>query len=148
MNDSILDNDISTNGVQITSKSKEFLKETARWTGFMAALGFIGVGLIVAGSLIMVISGAFVDEGFVGGSQVGIILAYLIFAFIYFIPVLYLYNFSKEIKTAVKSDNSSDYEKGFEFLKKHFKYVGVFTIVIISIYILIAIFAIVINGRI
>ncbi len=34
-------------------RSKEFLKETAKWTKFLAILGFVGIGLMVLGSLAM-----------------------------------------------------------------------------------------------
>ncbi len=34
-------------------RSKEFLKETAKWTKFLAILGFVGIGLMVLGSLVM-----------------------------------------------------------------------------------------------
>ncbi len=58
MNESILDNDLSSGGAQITSKSQAFLKETAKWTGFLSILGFIGVGFIVLAALLMLTVGS------------------------------------------------------------------------------------------
>ena len=71
------------------------------------------------------------------GMQAGILaFVYLIMAAIYFFPVLYMYNFSKEMKKAVKSGSAQDYENGFDYLKRHFKYAGIVAIVILSLYVL------------
>lgn len=139
MNESLLDNDLSSGGAQITSKSQEFLKETAKWTGFMSILGFIGVGFMVIGALLVLALGgsAIASGGGFGGMQAGIVaLIYLIMAVIYFFPVLYMYNFSKEMKKAVRTGNAQDYENGFDYLKRHFKYVAIVAIVILSLYVL------------
>ncbi len=139
MNDSLLDNDLSSGGTQITSKSQAFLKETAKWTGFLSILGFIGVGFMVLGALlILTVGGSFIARtGGMGGMQTGILaLVYLIMAAIYFVPVLYMYNFSKEMKKAVRTGSAQDYENGFDYLKRHFKYVAIVAIVILSLYVL------------
>tara|TARA_B110000208_G_C11769852_1_gene429920 strand:- start:256 stop:777 length:522 start_codon:yes stop_codon:yes gene_type:complete len=139
MNESILDNDLSSGGAQITSKSQAFLKETAKWTGFLSILGFIGVGFIVLAALLMLTVGSsfMARSGGFGGMQAGILaFVYLIMAAIYFFPVLYMYNFSKKMKKAVRSGSAQDYENGFDYLKRHFKYAGIVAIVILSLYVL------------
>ena len=85
----------------------------------------------------MILGGLFI--GIAGGSsQFGIIgFIYLGMAVIYFFPIYYLYLFAQKIKKAVNSTSQSDLEGGFENLKSCFKFLGIFTIVIISVYILI-----------
>jgi hypothetical protein len=72
------------------------------------------------------------------GSGGGIIaLAYIIIAVVYYFPINYLYQASRGIKEAMLYDNKTELEIGIENLKSHYKFMGIFAIVVISIYILI-----------
>jgi hypothetical protein len=68
---------------------------------------------------------------------------YLVLALLYFFPVLYLYQFSKKMKEALQSKNDDVLATAFEKLKSHYKFIGVFTIIFISLYILMIVAAIV-----
>ena len=61
---------------------------------------------------------------------------YLILAIIYFFPVYYLLQFSNQMKKALTTKNDETLAKAFEMLKSHYKFIGVFTIITISLYIL------------
>ena len=117
----------------------------------MSIVGFVGIGLIVIVALFMFLMsnnlsslsrGPYGNSGMPGGPIfIGVI--YLVMAAVYIAPIIYMFNFSTNILKAVRSNSSQDYETSFEFLKKHFKYIGIFTIIILSLYALIFIFAIV-----
>jgi hypothetical protein len=69
---------------------------------------------------------------------------YLLFALIYFFPVLYMYQFSRYAKQSlvqIGSGGSSGelMAHAILYLKKHFRYVGIFTIVILAVYLLVII---------
>ncbi|WP_162183657.1 DUF5362 family protein [Wocania ichthyoenteri] len=64
-------------------------------------------------------------------------LIYVVMALIYFFPIYYLFNFSRKMKSALSTANKDDFKSAFTNLKSHYKYMGIFTIVIISIYVLI-----------
>ena len=125
-----LDKDFTNTDLVITTQSKNYLRYAAKWAGFLSIIGFISLGLMILGGLFFGIAG--------GSSQFGIIgFIYLGMAVIYFFPIYYLYLFAQKIKKAVNSTSQSDLEGGFENLKSCFKFLGIFTIVIISVYILI-----------
>ncbi len=126
----------------ITTSSKEFLLYTSKWANFLAILSFVGIGLMVLGGLIITVFAAGfsnvqnseVPMGFLG-------IIYVMLAILYLFPTLYLYNFSKNMRKALANSNQQNLDLGFENLKSFFKFVGIFTIITISLYILIFLFA-------
>lgn len=112
-----------------------YLMETSKWANFLAILGFIGIGLmIIIGIVIMFgvsifskLSAASIPMGFMG-------FIYIIIAAIYFFPVNYLYTFSKEIKLGIMAKDTFTITSGFKNLKSLFKFIGIFAIIVMSIY--------------
>jgi len=126
--------------LRIDSASKTFLLEAAKWTTFLAILGYIGIGLMVLAGIFMLISGAAMssyNSMIPMGGGAFFALFYLIFAAFYFIPINYLYKFASNMKLAIEAKNQANLTKSFEYLKSHYKFIGILTIVVISIYILI-----------
>lgn len=126
-----------------------FLKETSTWTYFLSILGFIGIGLMVLFGIFFVVAmgnmpggNPYEDFGF-DMSYFGII--YVVLGLIYFFPVLYLFNFSRKMKNALNSNNNEDLTAAFSNLKSHYKFLGVFTIVIISLYVVIFVVAMIVG---
>lgn len=117
------------------SKIKTYLLEISKWGKFLAIVGYIGIAVlaIVAIALIVVsfITSIKLDVGLSLGTF-GII--YFALAILYYFPVKFLYKFSIQIKKGLESDNNQDITLGFENLKSLFKFTGILTIVILSIY--------------
>jgi hypothetical protein len=67
---------------------------------------------------------------------------YLGIGAIYFFPINYLYQYSAKIKQGLQSNDSLTITSAFENLKSLFKFMGIFTIVILSLYGLILLIAI------
>ncbi len=61
-------------------------------------------------------------------------IVYLFFAVIYFFPVLYLFKFSKKMKLALSIKNDEKLADALEMLKSHYKFIGVFMIILLSLY--------------
>ncbi|QOD61236.1 hypothetical protein H9I45_01955 [Polaribacter haliotis] len=127
----------------LNGASKSFLRETAKWTYFLSILGFIGLGLTVIFSF-------FAGTVFSNLPNMNEIpfdfgpvmtVTYLIIVAIYFFPILYLYKFSVNMKKALQSKSDDDLAVAFEKLKSHYKFVGVFAIIILSLYLLMFIIA-------
>ena len=122
-----------------------FLKETSTWTYFLSILGFIGIGLMILGGLFFSLAMNLMPGGNpyaglgVDMSYFGII--YVAMALIYFFPVLYLFNFSRKMKRALISNNNEELIGAFSNLKSHYKFIGIFTIIVISLYVLLLVFA-------
>ncbi|AUC86620.1 hypothetical protein CW731_02295 [Polaribacter sp. ALD11] len=129
----------------LTSAAKGFLKETAKWCKFLSILGFIGLGLMLIGSFFI---GAIYNNMpqtqampfDVGSMMTGL---YVIFGLIYIFPIYYLYQFSVKMKKALISKDDEVLASAFEMLKSHYKFIGVFTIIILSIYVLAAIIGVI-----
>lgn len=125
--------------------SKESLKdltETRKWTMFFAILGFVFIGFMLIGAIAMgmisLIGGTF--AGFGEAYILGIIaIVYLALGVLYFFPVLYLLKFSTNMKAAIEQTEQNKLVLAFENLKSHYRFVGILTIVIISLYILLGI---------
>jgi uncharacterized membrane protein len=131
--------------LKLTGAAKRFLSETASWTKFISILGFIGIGLMVivsffAGTIFNSVPQAQTMPFDFGYLMTGV---YLVLALLYFFPVLYLFQFSKKMKEALQSKNDDVLATAFEKLKSHYKFIGVFTIIFISLYILMIVAAIV-----
>ena len=117
-------------------RSKEFLKETAKWTKFLAILGFVGIGLMVLGSLVMLFapSSLMSNGDFPFGGQIFMMLLYLAFAVLYYFPISYLYQFSENTKKAIENNDNNAIRDAFEFLKSHYKFMGILTIILLAFY--------------
>lgn len=142
----ILDFDTTETGLHITPQSREFLRETAKWAKFIAIMGFIFIGLMVMGGVGVAISGAAFAGVGSPGFGIGISLMYIVFAGIYFFPVLYLFQFATKTKQALLTNSTPLLTESLEFLKSHYKFMGIMMIVILSLYAMIFIVGMVFVG--
>lgn len=135
--------------LHLDQSAKDFLKETAKWAYFLSILGFIGVGLMViialfAGTLFSTLGSTVPGMAAMGGSfGVMIGVFYFALAAIYFFPVYYLNKFAVNAKRAFKENDSEALTKSFEYLKSHYKFIGIFTLSIMILYGLILVFAVI-----
>lgn len=124
------------------------LRESAKWCMFLAIVGFIFIGLMVLAGVFMTIvmsalpatmaNDPYTQMGMNNPfmqikSYLGAI--YLVFALLYFFPVYYLFNYAKGTKQALESGNDGILANALVNLKSHHKYLGIFTIVMLSLYI-------------
>ena len=79
----------------------------------------------------------------VASISLGLMITYLVMALLYFMPVLYLFKFSRKMKLALANKNDDILADAFENLKSHYKFIGVLTIIMISLYVLIIGFSLV-----
>lgn len=135
--------------LQLTETAKGFLKEVAKWAYFLSIVGYVGLGLLVlfaffAASMFAALGsagGAMGAMSAIGGTFITVL--YLVIAVIYFFPIYYLNKFASNLKAAFREDNTETLTTSLGYLKSHYKFLGIFTVVIISIYILIFVFALV-----
>lgn len=136
-----IDKQFSTTELTISTQSKGFLLETAKWGNFLAIVGFVFSGLYVLGGLMLFVTGA-TYSSFRGGSAAGMGFAYIISAVLMFFPSLYLYNFSNKMKSALNNSSPDNLELSLENLKSCFKFMGIMTIITLGLIILFVIFGI------
>lgn len=121
--------------ITINSDIKSYLLETAKWCKFLAIAGFIGLGILVLLGLCMVVGfSVFASISHVG-FPVGIFgFLYVIIAALYFFPLNYMYKFSIQLTRGIKLNNQESVNYGFENLKSLFKFMGILTIIVLSVY--------------
>lgn len=70
-------------------------------------------------------------------------LIYLISAAIYFMPVLYLFQFSQKMNAGLQGEDEAVITEGFRALKSHYRYMGIMMIVVMSLYALLIVFGVI-----
>ena len=122
----------------LTSAAKSFLKETVKWCKFLSILGFIGLGLLLLSSFFISTIYANMPQAESMPFNLGTAMTifYILMIAIYIFPIYYLYQFSVKLKKALISKDDEVLAIAFGMLKSHYKFVGVFTIIMLSIYIL------------
>lgn len=124
--------------LQLDPASQASLSETARWGKFLSIMGFIFIGLLVLEALFIgTIMSALTSTlpGYPSAAMPGAFMTILILlaAAIWFVPNLYLYKFSSQIKRALQSSDQDQLTQAFESQKKLFKFIGIVTIVYLGL---------------
>ncbi len=129
----------------LTVNVKNYLMETASWGKFLAILGYVGLGFLLILSLLMIFGMSFLSNSLNGMSQlyqtgslslVSVGMMYILIIAIYFFPIYFLHIFSLRIKSGLLTNNAPDMELAFKNLKSLFKFMGIVSIVVLSIYVL------------
>lgn len=144
----VVDNNQFQSEIIVDSEVRTYLKETAKWAKFLSIIGFIFIGLIVLGGLvtfIFTISNPYSRMSGIRFNIGGFVFLYILMAALYFFPVYYLYNFSSKMLSALQNDDSFDFKLAFKNLKSLYKFVGILTIVFLSIYILFLFFGLMVG---
>lgn len=141
--------DLLSNGLIVSTVSRGFLAETAKWAKLLAILGFIMCGFMTIAAFFLPFlmsfmpSGEMMSMGIVGkGLGMIMTIIYLGFAVLMFIPCLYLFRFSTKMKAALVQSESETMDTSFRNLKSFFKFYGIITIITMCFYVLILIITI------
>jgi hypothetical protein len=129
--------------LRLDQSSINYLSEAARWSRFLAIIGFIYCGLMLLcglfiGSIMSVLAPAMGgDSAFaaVGSMFTGFFI--ISFALLLFFPAYYLFNFSTKLRRAVHNNDQPVLTESLKNLKSFFKFYGILVIVLLSLYILI-----------
>lgn len=124
----------------LSTTTLKWLFDTARWARFIAIIGFIFIGFMaIIGILIGPILST-LNEDMTNVSAFPLIsngilsVIYIIVAAIYFFPVYYLFLFSNKVMKAYKAEDEESLNSSFQYLKKHFKFIGILLIIALAIY--------------
>lgn len=133
-NNIILDDNLTTDNLSDFFKSN--LLEAAKWAKFIAIVGFVVIGLMVLAGFGFIFAGSsLMHYAGLGGGFFGSLLSlfYIAITLLYFLPCLYLYKFGNNVQKGIyNSQNTLD--TGIQNLKRFFKFVGFFTIIILALY--------------
>jgi len=126
--------------VTLSKSSVDYLYQIARWARFIALLGYIFIGLLLIisffmGFILQILNRNIpaIEEPPIFTNNVMAII-YLAIALLYFFPVYYLFRFSNELIKAFKAEDEVGLNASLEFLKKHYKFIGILLIVMLAFY--------------
>ena len=123
--------------IELQKETLKYLNETRKWGYFLAILGFIFIGImIVFGLFIGLIFSKFMPPTMANSPFPLSFLTpfYIVLALVYLFPTLYLFRFSTWTKKGVSSMSSGDINQAFKNLKSLFRFIGILTIVMMSLY--------------
>ena len=139
--------DLLNNDLQISPASQNFLSEADKWGKFLSVIGFIFCGFIIIMAFLapaLYSKLPFFSEltgSTAEAASTIITIIYIGFAIILFFPCYYLNKFSSKMRLALSSVNQENFEESLRNLKSLLKFYGIFTIIILSFYVLIFIVA-------
>jgi Family of unknown function (DUF5362) len=130
-------------GFAIDQSAKAHLAEAAKWAKFLAIVGFVMCGLLVI--LSFFIGTVFSSMGSYSdyessGLGVFVTVLYLGIGVLYFFPCLFLFRFAINMTAALNANDQLTLNRAFQNLKIMFRFVGILTIIVLSLYILAFVF--------
>lgn len=131
--------DLLNNDLQLSPQALSYLTESAKWGKFLAIMGFIFCGIMAVFAFILpaVITSLPAYSNYSSGMRAMITIIYLAGAFFLFFPCFYLYKFSVKMQAAVKEVSQETFDESLMNMKSMFKFYGILTIVLLSLYALI-----------
>jgi hypothetical protein len=121
------------NDLLLEAQAELYLRETSKWAKFLSIVGFVFMGILVLAALVM-----FAFAGTMGSLMpfpMGILgFVYLVIAVVYCIPIYYLLNFANKAKGALNSRSSQTLSESMKYLRSHYKFVGILTIIMLAMY--------------
>jgi hypothetical protein len=134
--------------------TKSHLSETARWAKFLAITGMIFLFLMV---LFMTLGSTIIFSRFreletADGSNmasyasVAMAVYMIIIAVIWFFPLLFTLRFANGMKRALAGNDQAALNNAFQNLKVCMRYLGVITIVVLTLYAIIIVVALISAG--
>ena len=129
----------------IDVQSDQYLRETAKWNKFLAILSFIFTGIII-------LLGVFLSAGMsflpmqmpfesLATLRIVILIYVLVVGALTIIPNIYRYRFAAQMVQALDSHDQASLTTSFGNLKSFYRFYGILTIIGISLYALIFLFA-------
>lgn len=125
--------------LEVNNQAVDALRESAKWSMFLAVIGFIGLGFMIIAALFIGSAMKMIPKdpnNPVSLVQGYISIIYIIIAALYFPPIYYLYKYASDMKTSLQSRNSQSLSEALVSLKSHHKYLGISIIVLMALYVI------------
>lgn len=128
-NEPVVDSPVSACSFSVTEPMLLALRQTRPWAKFVAILGYIFVGLMMAGGLFYMYIAFNSPWGNASGVFVGMGVMYFVFGVLYFFPALYLFRFASSIGLLNDGGGEKEMETALANQKSFWKFVGILTLI-------------------
>lgn len=123
--------ELDADQLKINNSIKENLITAAKWARFLAIIGFVFTGFMGIASLFVLVTAM--------ASGIGMLMfmavIYIGLTAIMIFPSLYLIRFAGSTEKGLNSNKQGEFDYGIQNLKSLFKFTGIYTIVLIALYI-------------
>lgn len=130
----------TTGDIKFSEAAQQSLLTTAKWSKFMAIVGFVFCALMV---IIGLFAGALfstMGEGLTTAENTivsGVMsFMYIIFSLLYIYPTYQLYKFSTNAIAAINGQDAELLTESMDRMKKCFKFMGIMTAIVIGLYVI------------
>lgn len=128
-NNNPLDSGLSAMGpaetLQVTPNIKNYWQEIANWALFFAILGFISLGFMVISTFYSERETSFEENLF----------GLLISGAIVIVPYWFLFQFAQQLRKGLQAESTEATEAGFGYLRRFYQFIGVLSIIFLSLYV-------------
>lgn len=128
----------------VSPEGESYLLTTAKWSSFIAIVGFVMIGIMIFASISMFFLSPLMNEyqdfqmfQYMPMPFLFFGIFYLVMAILSFFPYYFLYIFSKKIKVGMINNDQEALIDGLKNLKKLAKFVGIVTIISLALMLLI-----------
>jgi predicted RND superfamily exporter protein len=123
--------ELDSDQLKINNSIKENLMTAAKWARFLAIIGFVFTGFMGIASLFILVTAM--------ASGIGMLMfmavVYIGLTVVMIFPALYLIRFAGSTEKGLNSSKQGEFDYGIQNLKSLFKFTGIYTIVVIVLYI-------------
>lgn len=123
--------ELDSDQLKINNSIKENLMTAAKWARFLAIIGFVFTGFMGIASLFVLVTAM--------ASGIGMLMfmavVYIGLTVVMIFPALYLIRFAGSTEKGLSSSKQGEFDYGIQNLKSLFKFTGIYTIVVIVLYI-------------
>lgn len=132
------------NNLILNEETKSDILKASRWAQFISIVGYVGVAIIFIGGLFTLLASFFYANLMQTGDELKYIIPslagiYIVLGLLYFFPVHFLYKMSSNLKKGILQNSQETINLGFKNMSNLFKYTGIMTIVILSLYALLVV---------
>lgn len=114
----------------VTEAMKQNLLSATKWIKFLNIVGCIGVGFLMLMAIIVFISA--VSNPYNGNAYASVV--WVIIAGVYIVPIRRIFTFIEQARNVCLYEDQDDFEGMFDSLRYVSRYIGIVTIVVLSIY--------------
>lgn len=123
----------------VSAEAVELLRKTKPWVRFFSVLGILGILLMALGAVAMFLLNFGPFRTMPLAARIGMGAIYLVFAFLYVPPVLFLHRYASCIRNLMDENSFQNLENALRAQKSFWKYLGIMTVITMFIYILVMI---------
>lgn len=132
-----IDENFSNGSFGMNEGAVNNLKLTAKWANFVSIVGFVILGLMLLGAMSLLLGNgrsAFSRSSNVDPEVAAVI--YIAMIAIQFFPVYYMFKFASKMTQSLEAKETVTFEEATKFMKLHYQFIGVLTIIGISLFVL------------